>query len=149
MVNPDGSALYSEYDRMEPHSIVVDCSGDVVLTKQEFARECDINAIMERFQVTGMQVDPGAVLEREAFFGDFSADFDFFGASNYLLESARLFDALPSKIRDRFGNDPFKLLVFMSDVANKDEAVALGLVRAPEDRVPPVAPPGPAQSGTP
>jgi len=39
--------------------------------------------------------------------------------------------SLPSKIRDRFGNDPSQLLSFLADSSNKDEAISLGLVSAP------------------
>lgn len=51
------------------------------------------------------------------------------------------FEALPSKVRARFGNDPSQMLEFLGDSRNREEAEKLGLVKAPEAPIsPPVKP---------
>jgi len=52
------------------------------------------------------------------------------------------FAALPAKIRARFSNRPAELVAFVSDSANYDEAVELGLI-VPKvvKEVPPAVPP--------
>ena len=39
-----------------------------------------------------------------------------------------MFDSLPSSLRERFSNDPSRLLAFVDDESNFDEAVKLGLL---------------------
>lgn len=100
------------------------------LTKQSFQDECDINVIMARYEKTG-QLDHVNTARPE--FGDFAAVPDYQTAMNTVLEANSMFDAMPSGIRDRFGNDPAQLLAFVNDPANREEAIELGIV----DRPPP------------
>lgn len=41
------------------------------------------------------------------------------------------FNAMPADLRKKFDHDPAKLISFLSDPKNKDEAIALGLVNKP------------------
>lgn len=53
---------------------------------------------------------------------------------------------LPPEIRTRFDNDPGKLIDFVADPDNRQEAQELGIVNpAPEPAKPPEVPPEPAQ----
>lgn len=61
-------------------------------------------------------------------------------ALNIVARAKTMFDDLPSELRDRFNNDPTKLLKFLDDPNNKDEAIKLGLVNPPK---PPPEPPKP------
>lgn len=110
-------------------------------TKQEFKDECDINLIMSRYARFGTlpSVNAGS-----AMYGDFSAVGDLLEAQSVVERAREQFDGLPSKIRDRFDNDPVKFLTFMGDPSKKEEAIALGILNAPPKEEPPknLTPPG-------
>lgn len=97
-------------------------------TQQQFRDECDINVIVRRFGVTGALPVPSARLPS---YGDFSQVTDFQTAMNQVLEARAAFMDLPARTRERFANDPGRLLAFLADESNRDEAVRLGLVAAP------------------
>jgi len=93
-------------------------------TKQSFKDECDINRIMSRYAATGVL---DYVERREAQFADVS-DIDFLSAMQLISSSRSAFESLPSGLRSRFDNDPAKLLNFLNNNDNYQEAVSLGLV---------------------
>ena len=94
-------------------------------TQQQFRDECDINNILERFNVTG-QLPAGTVQPQ---YGDFSGITDYQSALNAVMAAQDSFLQLPAKVRARFDNDPALFVDFASDEANKDEMKALGLLR--------------------
>lgn len=96
-------------------------------TQQHFKDECDIDRILKKYSETGFLVNP---LEprRPAKWGDFSSVADYQASMNRLVQVQEAFDALPSRVRERFRNDPMQMLAFLEDSANKDEAIKLGLV---------------------
>lgn len=96
-------------------------------TLQAFKNECDINRIMKRYQQTGV-IDH--VNRAQPRFGDIQT-YDFQESLNIVLEAEARFAALPAEVRDRFGNDPARLLEFVGKAENLQEAVKLGLVDAP------------------
>lgn len=103
-------------------------------TRQEFAAESDVNRLVARYQETGSFYDPIVSLKaaaRKPMFGDFTNVPDYQTALNKVIEAQDLFSRLPSKTRDRFENDPQKLLAFLQDAANRDEAISLGLIPKP------------------
>lgn len=111
-------------------------------TQQHFKDECDIDRILKKYNETGFLVNP---LEprRPAKWGDFSSVADYQASMNRLVQVQEAFDALPSRVRERFRNDPMQMLAFLEDPANKEEAVSLGLVSPPEKSAAP-APAEPA-----
>lgn len=104
-------------------------------TKQSFKDECDINRIMARYHATGVL---DFVEKREAQFADVT-DVDFLSAMQLVSDAQSAFADLPSSIRDRFENDPSRLLAFVNDSNNLQEAIELGL--AVSQPAPPSAPP--------
>lgn len=92
--------------------------------KQSFKDECDINAIMARYNRTGIlpQSRIGAL------YGDVSALTSYQDGLDLVSRIDDAFAALPSAVRARFGNSPENLLDFLGDKRNLDEAVRLGLV---------------------
>lgn len=96
-------------------------------TQKHFRDEVNINTIMEKARRTGMI----PVSMSSPLYGDFTSAADFMSAQCKIAEAKEAFDALPSNIRNRFDNDPAKLIDFMSDAENKDEAIRLGLLEAP------------------
>ncbi len=122
----------------ERPNTALDCSRGGTLpskVKQSFSKEADINFIYNRFKRTGLLIDPAMQSKRTALFGDFTEIGDFQAAQDKIVRGREVFEALPAHIRDRFRNDPAKLLDFMSDESNREEAISLGLV--PEAPDPP------------
>lgn len=97
------------------------------LTQQSFVEESDINFIAERYGLTG-ELPQVLQLPR---YGDFTGIFDFQSAQNAVRKSLEQFMSLPAKIRSRFDNNPQKLLSFLEDPENREEAQFLGLVEKP------------------
>lgn len=97
---------------------------DTDRTKQSFKDECDINVIMRRYAATG-QVDH--LNQRSPMYGEIPAT-DFMAAMQLVVEAKHQFDALPSAVRDRFANDPARLLAFLENPENRAEGEKLGLI---------------------
>lgn len=102
---------------------------DASLTRQEFVPESDINNIMKRY-AAGVPLPSG---DRQPMFDDFSniSPGDYQAALDRVKAAQEHFDALPSAVRDRFRNDPYALLDYLSNPQNHDEAVKLGLISKP------------------
>lgn len=109
------------------------------MARQSEFESSDINAIMKRFEKTGvLPMDT-----RPALFQDVSE----IGSYRDALETMRLaeegFMALSPAIRDKFGNDPVAFLDFTSRPENFAELQAMGILEAP-DTPKDVAPAAPA-----
>lgn len=105
-----------------PHSIVFEGKGR---TKQQDKDACDVNMMMAKYQRTGVLPGQNNFAPQ---YGDFSNVSDYQTAVQQIKEAETDFAALPSKIRGRFNNDPLDLINFMTDEANRDEAIKLGLM---------------------
>lgn len=97
---------------------------DKSLTQQQFGDEVDINTIVKRFNLTG-QLPTSFNMPT---YGDFTGISDYHSALNIVREADEQFLSLPAHIRARFDNDPGKLIEFLEEPDNRDEAVKLGLV---------------------
>jgi len=102
-------------------------------TKQSFKDECDINVIMSRYLSTGELPDLSLISPQ---YLDVSSGFDFQSMQDQVIEAQSLFDALPSKIRSRFENDPGQFLAFVSDPQNTNELRSMGLLKPLPDPIP-------------
>lgn len=104
-------------------------------TKQSFAKEVDINTIVERFGLTGQLPENLKVPVS----GDYTnAVSDYQSALNMVIEAEASFMELPAKVRARFHNNPQELMEFVADKENLDEARKLGIaVPAPVPAPPP------------
>lgn len=94
------------------------------LAQQHYKDECDINTILERFNITGML--PQSSLSPR--YGDFTGVGDYHTALNRVIAVQDEFEALPAQIRARFNNDPAQLIEFLEDENNRPQAEELGLV---------------------
>lgn len=121
---------------------VIDCSGDVRLTQQSAKDECDINMIVESAK---RGADISHLNRRTPMYGDFRNLPDYREALDIVNKANAAFMSMDAFVRERFANDPARMIEFLQDPKNRDEAVRLGLVNPP-----PVAdPPQPkADSGT-
>lgn len=97
---------------------------DSPFTDQSFAADADINTIMARYQSTG---EIPLVNQAYPQFLDVTEQ-DFQEHMNIVAEANQLFSELPSRLRDRFGNDPAAFLGFVSDEDNRVEMARLGLL---------------------
>lgn len=103
------------------------------LTQQSMAADADINTIIARNARGGSRVTSKV----QALFGDFSS-LDFLEAQNRIIDAKRAFGLLPSKIRNRFHNSEYQLIRFLEDPENREEAIMLGLIEKPVEKVPEV-----------
>lgn len=120
-----------EYKKNHPDAIF--CL-DESLTKQEFKEECDANEILRR-AANGQ--DLSSILNsRVAQYGDFTNVPDFRESMDLIARANSMFMELDWKLRERFGNDPARMIDFLNDPANREEAEKLGLV-APKEQTKP------------
>lgn len=94
------------------------------LAQQHFKDECDINTILQKFNITGLL--PESPLSPR--YGDFSGIGDYHTAMNRVMAAKDEFMTLPANIRARFNNDPAQLIEFLENSDNRSEAEELGLV---------------------
>ena len=121
-----------EYQKSHPDAIF--CL-DESLTKQEFKEECDANEILRR---ASNGQDLSSILNsRVAQYGDFTNIPDFRESMNFVARANGMFMELDWKLRERFHNDPAKMLEFLQDPENRDEALKLGLIAKKEEPVVP------------
>lgn len=101
-------------------------TGEVLnLTRQEFKDDCDLNKIIERYTPEMLVESYNAF---KGTFADFSDVPDYQGMREQVLATDSWFASLPANIRGRFENDVSKIVSFLEDDKNFDEAVKLGLL---------------------
>jgi len=107
-------------------------NGEVLesMTQQQFATEVDINEIVRRFGLTGQLPEN----YREPLVGDFDGIVDYHTALNAVIAAEENFMLVPATVREEFGNDPQKLLQFVSNKDNRDKAIELGLIARPPEK---------------
>ncbi|AXH76288.1 MAG: internal scaffolding protein [Microviridae sp.] len=110
--------------------------------KQSFVPECDINNILKQYSATGQLKHINAKAQTGAY-QDLPDEIDFQTSLNIVQQGRDAFATLPSKTRDRFGNDPANFLEFLADSKNAEEAIKLGLATAREQPQAPRTPAGP------
>ena len=117
-------------------------------TLQSFKDDADINCIIARYETTGVLVDPTVPVSRTPQFGDFSDMPTYQEAQNVIVAANNAFSDLPSKIRERFGNDPAAYFDFVQSLKEGSEdyaeAIRLGIIDKPLDSAPEV-PSGPVE----
>lgn len=95
-------------------------TGDQTLVQQQFANEVDINTIVRRFGITGSmpfgQASPGV-------YGDFTEISDYESAMERVRKVDEGFMRLPPEVRERWDNDPGKLIRFANQLTEEDLSV--------------------------
>lgn len=130
-------------EKRDPNALYCD---DKSLTQQHFAEECDINEILRRSAVSGVL----PVNDRQPMYGDFtSVPKSLTEAFGLIKQANDLFMALPWQARERFGNNPERMIAFLNDPQNREEAVKLGLVKAIDVGTPAGTPTASAEGKTP
>lgn len=141
----------ADYDRLELQSMLfsVVCDPSEDLAVQSDAIDADINTLVKRF---GLTVDSPENPGNLAFYGDFSGVVDFHTAQTALVDARNAFESLPSRVRERFVNDPRYLLQFLENPANAREAAEMGLLTPEAAEAilkPPTPTPEPVKGGEP
>lgn len=122
------------FSAWNPPPDVRDVNSEPDLTQQQYADECDLNLIMDKYAAGLGTIPTRADIP---LYGDFSNVPDFATARQIMTDAQSKFDSLPARVRDRFRNDPALLLQFLADSKNRSEAIELGLL--PEAAPPPKA----------
>lgn len=100
-------------------------------TRQEFKDQCDINKIINRHMMTG---EITHINQRVPRYADTSKVPDYLNAMIIVKQAEMLFNSLPAVIRERFKNQPDRMVEFCQDDKNYDEAVKLGLIESPKSK---------------
>lgn len=95
------------------------------LTDQQYKEECDINNIMRKYAYNSLP-HPS-----RGFYADLSEVKDYAESLQIVKKAEDAFMQLDPRVRAQFENDPTKLISFLSDSKNADEAVRLGLAHKP------------------
>lgn len=117
-------------------------TGTETIVQQQFRDEVDINTIVRRFGVTG-QMPFGA---DAGVYGDFTGISDYESALSMIEGSRSRFNSLPPEVRERFGNDPGRMIEFAQSVSEEEFLAGTQPspppVVVPPVEVPAVPPPG-------
>jgi len=102
----------------------LDFSGTISRAKQSFKKEADINNIMGQYTKTGV-LPQG---QRQPTYGDFTNVTEFRDVVDRIKVANDDFSKLDAETRAKFGNKPEFLIAFLSDPANAQEAIEMGLI---------------------
>lgn len=94
------------------------------LTKQSFKNETNINNLVNQYIKTGEHT---FVNKQSPQYGYVSSN-TFMESLEVVDKAQTMFNALPSKLRNRFANDPAEFLEFASDPSNNAEMAEMGLL---------------------
>lgn len=104
---------------------------DASKTRQEFAEECDINTIMDRYEKSGAITH---VNQTTPIYMDVSSMPDLRASLDIMREASLAFYSLPAKVRREFDNSPQDFVTFAQDPANLERMREWGL--APPAKTP-------------
>jgi hypothetical protein len=106
------------------------------LTRQEFAAECDINTIMERYETTGTI---NHVARTEPLYLDYTAvPRDLASAMDFMRGASQEFMRLPAHVRREFDNDPKLFVDYAADPKNVDRMREWDLAKKPQEAPSPI-----------
>ena len=103
-------------------------------TLQSKASDANINNIVARYHKTGVLGNPNFARDVKPMFIDMTQIPDFQTANNIIVKAREAFDRLPVEIRNKFDNDPQKLISFVDNPDNKEECIKLGLIQGEKFR---------------
>lgn len=122
-----------EFSRRKPSNTALSFKGVESKTKQAFRDGTRVDMVLRKYAAMGVDANNVGLFQSNVArmeFGVADTVKDYQLQLNRVLAVQKYFASLPSKIRDRFANDPANMLDFMADPANKDECIKLGLLKA-------------------
>lgn len=99
------------------------------LTQQQFKDETNVNNILKKYQKTGLLTH---VNSSQPSFGDFSSVEDYQVSLSKIQQAQQSFFNLPSELRNKFHNDPSKLIEFINNPKNDEDSYKYGLKIKPK-----------------
>lgn len=102
-------------------------------TQEHFKDECDVNNIMKKYRNSGQVTH---LARTSGVYADLTSIKDYHSAMNQVVQAQEAFATLPASVRERFANDPARLLDFIKDEKNYDEGVKYGLFEKRPDTPP-------------
>ncbi|AXL15227.1 internal scaffolding protein [Microviridae sp.] len=103
----------------------INFENEPVLTEQHHKQECDLKCIMRKYDAMGVDIRMFEANEND--YMDIIGAPDYLEAMNQIAEANSLFDSLPARIRQSFGNRPTEFIEFMQNPENKTKITELGL----------------------
>lgn len=94
-------------------------------TQQQYKDQVNVNNIISKFKKTGSITHVRNA--QEGVYMDLTELPSLQEAHEVVIAASKAFEAVPSKIRQRFGHDPQQMLDFLKDKNNDEEAIKLGL----------------------
>lgn len=113
----------------------------IILTKQDFKDECDLNLLMQRYTPQMLIESYNASM---GVYGDYSDVMSHQDARERVMLTQSWFESLPAKMRSMFDHDVSKCVEYLENPSNTDEAIQLGLLKKPlsdKDSKPEIVPP--------
>lgn len=105
--------------------------GNFTNVKQSHKEECDVKNIIKKYRAAGA---PLPVADNPELYGNYAIVGDFVDAQQTILKAQEQFNGLDAYTRERFDNDPAKMLAFVNNPANRDELIELGFIPKPEQK---------------
>lgn len=122
----------------------IDCGEG--LTEQHHKESCDIHVIMRKAERTGIL---SHVRKFKGEYMNMATAPDFKTAQDTIAQAKSMFETVPSRIRNKFHNDPAEFLTFMQDDSNYDAIVEMGFDASHLTPPAPPEPPVPPAPSTP
>lgn len=110
--------------RMDKFIAIPEYKPGIIKVKREFAADCDIANIVNRFLKTGQLPDSG----RTPNYGDITS-VSFLDMNNAVVAARTRFNSLPASFREELNNDPYQMLRFVEDPTNRARAEKYGLLK--------------------
>lgn len=98
------------------------------ITQSEFAKEADINYLVEKHVRAGIPFPTQTLAD----FRDVSGAVDFQEAQNIIIKARETWYSLDPKIRRHFGDQPENFLSALEDPERHDELIRLNVIKRPE-----------------
>lgn len=124
------SKLYSAFNP-NAISVIADVGGPS-MTRQEFTEECDVNAIMARYEKSGIW--PFQPKDQVPVYYDFVGMPDLQDAMASMMQAEDAFMSLPAIVRKEFDNDAVRFVEYASNGDNLAKLREWGL--APPEKAP-------------
>jgi len=102
-----------------PHS-------DVEITEQHHAANLDMNVLIQKFRMGHLPMPDPVGPE---FFQDISHAADLRSVLDQGRRAREYFESLPAPLREKFANDPIRMVQFAINPQNEEEAVQLGILK--------------------
>lgn len=113
------SSVYVEHDR------VVHVRQGPSRTRQDFAKDCDINVLMAHYEKNAVMPP---INGKEPSYFDASGVPDFREALDIAREASEAFMRVPAAVRKELDNDVHRFVEYCNDPANKEQLQKWGLV---------------------